>query len=65
MTSLLDAKLTTRELAAELKRSPETLERWRRLRIGPPFLRVQGRVLYDRHQVEAWLQGQSSQAGAA
>jgi hypothetical protein len=65
MASLLDSKLTTRELALELKRSPETLERWRRLRIGPPFLRVQGRVLYDRNQVEAWLQEQCSQAGAA
>jgi hypothetical protein len=65
MKELLSNKLTTRELAIELKRSPETLERWRRLRIGPPFLRLQGRVLYDRQQVENWLHEQSSQAGAA
>ena len=62
---MLTGKLTTTELAAELKRSPETIMRWRRLRVGPPFLRVQGRVLYDRAQVEAWLKDQQVQATAA
>jgi hypothetical protein len=65
MKELLGNKLTTRELASELKRSPETLERWRRLRIGPPFLRLQGRVLYDRRHVEAWLEGQQAAQQAA
>ncbi|WP_407352034.1 helix-turn-helix transcriptional regulator [Luteimonas sp. R10] len=65
MENLLSDKLTTRELATKLKRSPETLERWRRLRSGPPFLRVQGRVLYDRSQVEKWLQDQTVKAGEA
>lgn len=64
MTTLLSEKLTTRELAAELKRAPETIIRWRRMRSGPPFVRLQGRVLYDRKAVEAWLQTQSVQAGA-
>lgn len=59
MAELLDNKLTTSELANELKRSPETLIRWRRQRIGPPYLRVQGRVLYDRAKVEAWLNSQN------
>lgn len=58
MTQLLHSKLTTTELAAELKRSPATIMRWRRQRMGPPYLRVQGRVLYDRRQVEAWLRSQ-------
>ena len=60
MAELLDNKITTRELADELRRSPETLIRWRRQRIGPPYLRVQGRVLYDRAKVEAWINSQSS-----
>lgn len=69
MSSLLAEKLTTRELAAELKRAPETVTRWRRLRIGPPYQRLNGRVLYDRKQVEAWLAsqqvgGSEPQAGA-
>ena len=58
MADLLSNKLTTSELATELKRSPETIIRWRRTRKGPPFLRVQGRVLYDRTKVEAWLNAQ-------
>jgi hypothetical protein len=53
--TLLAKKLSTAELAAELGRSPETIIRWRRLRQGPPYLRVQGRVLYDADEVQAWL----------
>lgn len=55
MSQLLDGMMTTAELSEELKRSPETIIRWRRLRIGPPYIRLQGRVLYDRAQVEKWL----------
>lgn len=52
---LLSHKLTTDELARELKRSPATIIRWRRERRGPPYIRLQGRVLYDRSQVESWM----------
>ncbi|WP_027081498.1 helix-turn-helix transcriptional regulator [Luteimonas mephitis] len=55
---LLSDKLTTEELAIELKRSEATLLRWRRLRIGPPYLRLQGRVLYDRQKVQDWIEKQ-------
>ena len=50
--------ITTAELAEILKRSPATLMRWRRLRSGPPYLRVQGRVLYSRATINEWLQAQ-------
>lgn len=65
MTKLLSEKLTTIELAAELKRSTATVERWRRQRQGPPYLRLQGRVLYDRIAVEEWLQSRSTKPEAA
>jgi hypothetical protein len=60
--ALLSDKLSTVELATELKRTPETLIRWRRLRRGPPYLRINGRVLYNRSAVEAWLNGQQAAA---
>jgi hypothetical protein len=50
--------LTPREAAAHLKRSVVTLERWRRLRIGPPYFRVCGRVLYDAVDIGRWLEEQ-------
>lgn len=58
MGLLQTKKLTTGELAVELKRTPETLRRWRRDGSGPPFIRLQGRVLYDRADVESWLRQQ-------
>lgn len=63
MSSLLQM-LTTRELATELKRAPETLVRWRRLRCGPPFRKVQGQVLYDLTEIREWLscRGEAPQA---
>lgn len=58
MTGILSGKLTTEELAKELHRNPKTLIRWRRQRRGPPWIRIQGRVLYDRKHVEAWIEKQ-------
>lgn len=62
MSNLLHDKLTTREVATALKRAPETVTRWRRQRIGPPYIRVNGRVLYDREAVQAWLEDQQVKA---
>ena len=42
--------------AAELLRlSPRTLERHRVAGTGPKFCRAGGRVLYSRHEIEAWI----------
>jgi hypothetical protein len=44
------------ELAAELGCSPYTLNRWRRLGIGPPYIKRGPRfVLYHREAVREWL----------
>lgn len=64
MTLLLHL-LTTRELAAQLKRAPETLVRWRRLRVGPPFRLVQGRVLYHPNDVALWLDSTAQSAAVS
>lgn len=56
--------ITAREAAEMLNRSPITLERWRRLRQGPPFLRVMGRVLYRADDIASWLDAQRQQPEA-
>jgi phage terminase Nu1 subunit (DNA packaging protein) len=35
--------------------SERTLEGWRRRGIGPPFLKLEGVVLYDLDAVDRWL----------
>lgn len=51
-----DELLTTAELAAELKVSPRTLQRWRAEGSGPPMVRVGRGVRYRRRDVNAWLE---------
>ena len=41
-----DALCTPKEAAKYLRRAEVTLERWRRLGIGPQYVRVNGRPLY-------------------
>jgi hypothetical protein len=65
-SALLPARtITPRDTAALLNRSVETLERWRRLRIGPPFYRLCGRVLYNAADVTAWIEEQKQATGFA
>lgn len=52
MTELLDTDAT----AAFLGMSKPTLEHWRGLRKGPPFVRIGPRcVRYRRNDLETWL----------
>lgn len=46
--------LSQRELAERWRVSPRTLERWRRDRSGPPWLRLGGRVVYRLEDVLAF-----------
>ncbi|KAF1691849.1 helix-turn-helix domain-containing protein [Pseudoxanthomonas koreensis] len=64
--SIADDNATPVEAARWIRRSPETLKRWRRMRVGPPFFTVQGRVFYSKRQLQAWIEQQrdNSQAGA-
>ncbi|MES5814422.1 helix-turn-helix domain-containing protein [Pseudoxanthomonas sp. Soil82] len=54
--SIADDNLTTKQAADWLRRSDATLKRWRRMRIGPPFFTVNGRVLYSKTQLQAWVE---------
>lgn len=46
--------LSPDDLARRWRRSPRTLERWRRDRKGPAWLRLHGRVLYRLEDVLAY-----------
>jgi Helix-turn-helix domain len=52
---LLSDYFTQREAAAELKITDRTLDRWQRLREGPPITRLGRRILYRRSSLLAWL----------
>jgi hypothetical protein len=52
---LLAGYLSEGELAKQLKKTPRTLQRWRRRRVGPPVTLL-GRVPYYRKEgVFAWM----------
>ena len=52
---LLDDYLTKIQLAEELHRHPRTIDRWTRLRAGPPETVIGRQRLYKRTSVEKWL----------
>jgi hypothetical protein len=45
---------TEAELAAYLRVKPITLRNWRWRRVGPPYIKAGGRVLYDPEVVYRW-----------
>lgn len=47
--------LTTKEAGTFLKIQPCTLRKWRKLRKGPPFLRIEGAIRYRKSALEAYL----------
>lgn len=48
--------LDTPAVAARLGRSVRTLKRWRKEKVGPPYVRTEtGGVLYDEAELEKWL----------
>ena len=53
------------QLARRWSLSPRTLERWRWLRQGPPYLKIGGRVVYRVEDVEAFERTQAKNAPRA
>jgi hypothetical protein len=47
--------LTTAEVAAPCRTSPETVRFWRYVGKGPTSFKLGRKVLYDADAVEAWL----------
>jgi hypothetical protein len=57
---LLNEYLTKAELAAQLKRSIRSIDRWRLSGDGPPCVRIGRRSLFRRQAVLEWLRGLES-----
>ena len=57
-TEILDDYLTEHALARQLDKSERTLQRWRRLRIGPVPTICGNKILYAVDDVRTWLRGQ-------
>lgn len=60
--SVADDNLTTRQAAEWIRRSDDTLKRWRRMRIGPPHFTINGRVLYSKRDLQAWVEDRRRQS---
>jgi Helix-turn-helix domain len=52
---LLSDYFTQKEAATELKVTERTLDRWQRLREGPPITKLGRRILYRRSSLQTWL----------
>lgn len=51
----VDSLLTTAEAARFLRVKPLTLKDWRRIKSGPPFVKLGARLVrYRREDLEAW-----------
>lgn len=59
---LLSEYFTQEEAATELKVTERTLDRWQRLREGPPITRLGRRILYRRSSLQAWLRRREGDA---
>ncbi len=53
-TSKAVRHLSQHDVAERWRMSVRTLERWRSLRQGPPFLKLGGRVVYRIEDIEAF-----------
>ena len=57
-TAILDDYVTEHALAVQFDKSERTLQRWRRLRIGPTPTIVGNKILYAVDDVRTWLREQ-------
>jgi predicted DNA-binding transcriptional regulator AlpA len=52
---MLEYLIREDELAEFLGKSKPTLQAWRARGQGPPWLKLVGRVFYDRRKVDEWI----------
>jgi predicted DNA-binding transcriptional regulator AlpA len=52
----MPAAMNDRELAQRLGISRKTLQKWRSLGMGPPYLKLGAKVVYRAEDIEAYIQ---------
>ncbi len=52
---MIEPPMTSQDVSELLNVSPRTLHRWRRLKKGPPSIKVGRSVYYRRTAIESWL----------
>jgi excisionase family DNA binding protein len=57
VTAACLALLSEQEAAELLHAQKQTMRAWRHRRKGPPFYKLNGRVLYKREDLETWIEG--------
>jgi len=55
---MLDYLISEEELADWLRKSKSTLVAWRQRGQGPSWLKLVGRIYYDRRKVDEWIAAQ-------
>ena len=50
--------MTTEHVALDLGVKPDTVHKWRQRNQGPPYYQFEGKVLYDRDEVQDWKKRQ-------
>ena len=58
---ILEDYITEGELAAETDKSVRLLQKWRQLRVGPPWTKLGKQVIYRRAAVNDWLRSLEQQ----
>lgn len=57
LISPIAALLAEQEAADLLHAKKQTMRAWRVRRKGPPFYKLNGRILYKREDLEKWIEG--------
>lgn len=67
MSEITEEPLTVKEAAAFLKTKPQTMDKWRLTKSGPPFSRIgngRGKILYRMSVLVKWLEENEGRAAA-
>jgi excisionase family DNA binding protein len=57
----MDKLLTTQEVADILGKKPDTVAKWRKQGLGPPFMHIGVSVRYNEKDLKTWLENSSRQ----